>query len=121
SPQPARAPVGRPACRDRRAVGQFSSDLLDGGPHSRGDASFAPMGRRAVSRLVVVSNRVPDLDSGTPAGGLAVALQGAMERHGGIWMGWSGRSSGAKEPGALRFEDRGRITFALSDLSRRDL
>jgi trehalose 6-phosphate synthase len=74
-----------------------------------------------VSRLVVVSNRVPDLDSGTPAGGLAVALQGAMERHGGIWMGWSGRSSGAKEPGALRFEDRGRITFALSDLSRRDL
>ena len=56
-----------------------------------------------------------------PAGGLAVALKAALEQSGGLWMGWSGKSSGAKEPGPLHFEEHGRIAFALSDLSRRDL
>lgn len=74
-----------------------------------------------MSRLIVVSNRVPAIEEGPPAGGLAVALKAALEQHGGVWMGWSGKSSGAKEPGPLHLEERGRITFALSDLSRRDL
>lgn len=74
-----------------------------------------------MSRLVIVSNRVPDIGKGPPSGGLAVALKAALDQHGGVWMGWSGKSSGAREPGPLRFEERGRITFALSDLSRRDL
>lgn len=74
-----------------------------------------------MSRLVIVSNRVPDTAKGPPAGGLAVALKAALEKHGGVWMGWSGRSSGAGEPGPLSFHEHGRITFALSDLSRRDL
>lgn len=73
-----------------------------------------------MSRLIVVSNRVPDLD-GPAAGGLAVALEAALAQHGGLWMGWSGKSSGAKEPGDLRIEKRGNITYALTDLSRRDL
>ncbi|MDH4989308.1 alpha,alpha-trehalose-phosphate synthase (UDP-forming) [Aquamicrobium lusatiense] len=74
-----------------------------------------------MSRLIVVSNRVPDIGKGPPPGGLAVALKAALEKRGGIWMGWSGKSSGSKEPGPLHVEDRGGITFALSDLSRRDL
>lgn len=74
-----------------------------------------------MSRLIVVSNRVPDVAKGPPPGGLAVALESALELHGGVWMGWSGKSSGAKEPGPLSFHEHGRITFALSDLSRRDL
>ncbi|MGS1094823.1 alpha,alpha-trehalose-phosphate synthase (UDP-forming) [Aquamicrobium terrae] len=74
-----------------------------------------------MSRLIVVSNRVPDIAKGPPAGGLAVALKAALDKHGGVWMGWSGKSSGAKEPGPLHFHEQGPITFALSDLSRRDL
>lgn len=74
-----------------------------------------------MSRLVIVSNRVPDIAKGPPAGGLAVALKAALERHGGVWMGWSGKSSGAGEPGPLHFHEQGNITFALSELSRRDL
>ncbi|MCV0397563.1 MAG: alpha,alpha-trehalose-phosphate synthase (UDP-forming) [Rhizobiaceae bacterium] len=74
-----------------------------------------------MSRLIVVSNRVPDLGKSAPAGGLAVALKAALEQRGGIWMGWSGKSSGASEPGKLRISEHGRITFALTDLSNRDL
>lgn len=74
-----------------------------------------------MSRLVVVSNRVPDPAKGPPAGGLAVALNSALEKMGGVWMGWTGKSSGVKEPGPLQFVERGNITFALTDLSRRDL
>jgi len=73
-----------------------------------------------VSRLVVVSNRVPDPDR-PPQGGLAVAVQAALNERGGIWMGWSGRTSGAKEPGPLTIREEGAITYALSDLSDQDL
>ncbi len=73
-----------------------------------------------MSRLVVVSNRVPDPDR-PPQGGLAVAVQAALNERGGIWMGWSGRTSGAKEPGPLTIREEGAITYALSDLSDQDL
>ncbi|WP_312472649.1 trehalose-6-phosphate synthase, partial [Brucella sp.] len=73
-----------------------------------------------VSRLVVVSNRVPDPDR-PPQGGLAVAVQAALNERGGIWMGWSGHTSGAKEPGPLTIREEGAITYALSDLSDQDL
>src|SRR3546814_11186510 len=46
-----------------------------------------------MSRRSVVSNRV-SVDQGRGAtgaqGGLAVAMNGAMRQHGGIWFGWSG-------------------------------
>ncbi|MEL7230069.1 MAG: hypothetical protein AAGK38_09200 [Pseudomonadota bacterium] len=42
-----------------------------------------------MSRLIVVSNRMGD-PSKPPSGGLAVALNGALNELGGIWMGWSG-------------------------------
>ncbi|SIP88697.1 trehalose 6-phosphate synthase [Paracoccus thiocyanatus] len=73
-----------------------------------------------MSRLIVVSNRVPDPDR-APAGGLAVALQAALQDRGGVWMGWSGKSCGEDEPGPLAFQQQGSITYALSDLSERDL
>lgn len=43
-----------------------------------------------MSRLIVVSNRVPSLVDGKCSGGLAVALKSALEKSGGIWFGWSG-------------------------------
>lgn len=44
--------------------------------------------------LVVVSNRIPDLASSRPqAGGLAVALLGALNEHTALWFGWNGKIS----------------------------
>lgn len=76
-----------------------------------------------MSRLVVISNRVPMPEkSGTaPAGGLAVALQAALEERGGVWMGWSGKSSGTRDPAPLSLTERGNITYALTDLTKTDV
>ncbi|MDO1580747.1 alpha,alpha-trehalose-phosphate synthase (UDP-forming) [Rhizobium oryzicola] len=76
-----------------------------------------------MSRLVIISNRVtiPEKSATAPAGGLAVALQAALEERGGIWMGWSGKSSGAKEPAELHLIERGNITYALTDLTKTDV
>ncbi len=76
-----------------------------------------------MSRLVVVSNRVPlpDAAGNPPAGGLAVALHAALRERGGIWMGWSGQSTGAEEPGPLTIRNNGAIRYALTDLSDRDV
>ncbi|ARO13449.1 trehalose 6-phosphate synthase [Ketogulonicigenium robustum] len=73
-----------------------------------------------MSRLVVVSNRVPNPDR-PAAGGLAVAVQAALRERGGIWMGWSGKSSGTRDPGPLSIRQEEAITYALTDLSERDL
>ena len=40
-----------------------------------------------MNRLVVVSNRVPLPSAGPRAGGFAVALDGLMEKRGGLWFG----------------------------------
>lgn len=73
-----------------------------------------------MSRLIVISNRVPAPDR-PPQGGLAVAVRAALAERGGVWMGWSGRSSGEDEPSPLHLHEEGVITYALSDLSERDL
>ncbi|WP_412057469.1 alpha,alpha-trehalose-phosphate synthase (UDP-forming) [Bartonella sp. DGB2] len=76
-----------------------------------------------MSRLIMVSNRVPlpDAQGNPPAGGLAVALSAALQQHQGIWMGWSGMVSehGHKVP--LRSHQDGAIQYALFDLSQRDI
>lgn len=75
-----------------------------------------------MTRLVIVSNRVPAPGKGkAQAGGLAVALQAALESRGGLWMGWSGNSSGARDPAPLTIRTEGPITYALTDLSKRDI
>lgn len=71
-------------------------------------------------RLVVVSNRVTRSGDAKPdSGGLAVAIQGALQQSGGIWFGWSGKVDPAAtgEPGIA---SDGPLTFATLDLSRQD-
>ncbi|WP_396616734.1 alpha,alpha-trehalose-phosphate synthase (UDP-forming) [Lysobacter soli] len=71
-----------------------------------------------MSRLVVVSNRVavPGVSS---AGGLAVALQAALEETGGMWFGWSGRID-PSDSGQAHEHDAGNIRYVTVDLSKRD-
>jgi trehalose 6-phosphate synthase len=72
-------------------------------------------------RLIVVSNRVsaPDGEGKAAAGGLAVALRAALQRHGGIWFGWSGKV--AEEPAlAPTIAHRGKVAFAVLDISPLD-
>ena len=73
-------------------------------------------------RLIVVSNRVPlPSTSAVPAaGGLAVALEAALKVRGGLWFGWSGKTS--EESGAApQCRTVGSLTYAVCDLSRRDI
>jgi trehalose 6-phosphate synthase len=74
-------------------------------------------------RLIVVSNRVsiPSPRSASAAGGLAVALEAALREHGGIWFGWSGESRPAIDADGLDTRDVGNITFAVTDLTKRDV
>ena len=76
-----------------------------------------------MGRLIVVSNRVPqpDQNGAAPAGGLAVALQSALEARGGIWLGWSGKSSGSEDVGPLKSQKVGNIEYVLTDLTDLDL
>ena len=71
-----------------------------------------------MSRLVVISNRVARPGTAS-AGGLAVALQAALEETGGLWFGWSGRID-PSESGRIHEEREGRIRYVTVDLSRRD-
>lgn len=73
-----------------------------------------------MSRLVVVSNRVPHPGRDS-AGGLAVAVQAALRERGGVWMGWSGNACEGDEPGPLSIRRDGPTTYALTDLTERDL
>ncbi len=73
-----------------------------------------------MNRLVVVSNRVPLPSSGVKAGGLAVALDGLMEKRGGLWFGWSGRiAQGSGAPAALAaVEQADMVDYATIDLTQ---
>jgi len=83
-------------------------------------AAIVPGG--SSGRLVVVSNRVPLASSSAApaAGGLAVALKVALKARGGLWFGWSGKTS-EKSPLACQWGTFGSLTYAVSDLSRRDI
>ncbi|MDK1389923.1 trehalose-6-phosphate synthase [Sinorhizobium sp. 7-81] len=76
-----------------------------------------------MSRLIVVSNRVslPDEHGSLPAGGMAIALSAALRRRHGLWMGWSGKVKADEEPAAFTRREVGGITYALIDLSQKDL
>lgn len=72
-----------------------------------------------MSRLVVVSNRVADLNTSTQSGGLAVALRDAITARGGVWFGWSGDIN--EKPGgeAVR-EEYGKVSRVSLPLTKRD-
>lgn len=69
-------------------------------------------------RLVIVSNRVtiPDRHEKAAAGGLAVALREALETRGGLWFGWSGDVA-ESDTNAVRTVQRGKVTYAVTDLT----
>jgi trehalose 6-phosphate synthase len=71
-----------------------------------------------MARVVVVSNRVPLPGNGARAGGLAVALQEAVQEIG-LWFGWSGsRSPEASEE--LHVATHRGTDYATIDLSEED-
>ncbi len=72
-----------------------------------------------MSRLVVVSNRVPVPTDRNRAGGLAVAMHAALSERGGMWFGWSGRRVRG-ESGEKHVEQVGNITYCTIDLSWAD-
>ena len=72
-----------------------------------------------MSRLVVVSNRVPDPRK-PGAGGLAVALGEALQSSGGLWFGWSGKVAEDGAGGPLQSQRAGPVTLATLDLARAD-
>jgi len=70
-----------------------------------------------MSRLVVVSNRLPLGDN--PSGGLVVALEDALRGSGGLWIGFSGEQ--VEDPSDdLVFHQGARFERAAFDLSPRD-
>jgi trehalose 6-phosphate synthase len=73
-------------------------------------------------RLVVASNRVPSPPSSAApaAGGFALALEAALKVRGGLWFGWSGNTSEESCAGPL-CRPVGSLTYAVCDLSRRDI
>ncbi|MBV9734550.1 MAG: trehalose-6-phosphate synthase [Acidisphaera sp.] len=71
-----------------------------------------------MNRLVVVSNRVPvPSAAGAQAGGLAVALDGLMEKRGGLWFGWSGRISETARETPVEIATHGNVVYATVDLT----
>jgi len=71
-------------------------------------------------RLVVISNRVSIPEPGEPqAGGLAVAITGALDEYGGLWFGWDGETSqtATSQPTTVQ---RDNITYATLPLSKED-
>ncbi|GEP00294.1 alpha,alpha-trehalose-phosphate synthase (UDP-forming) [Methylobacterium haplocladii] len=75
-----------------------------------------------MSRLVIVSNRVAIPAEGkglVSAGGLAVAVNEAFSAYEGLWFGWSGEITENPDP-EPRLIDRGRVQYAVLDLSPQD-
>ena len=102
----------------RPAVQPSGSDVPVAPPVRPTESRGTPAGR-----LIVVSNRVPAPSSrgAGGAGGLAVALEAALKAQGGIWFGWSGEARPAIDADALKRQEIGRITFATTDLTKRDV
>jgi trehalose 6-phosphate synthase len=73
----------------------------------------------AMARTVIVSNRVnlPG-ERASRAGGLAVALRGAVRRHGGIWFGWSGDI--AEDTDHPHVVASGKVAYVTVDLNCAD-
>jgi trehalose 6-phosphate synthase len=71
-----------------------------------------------MSRLVVVSNRVADLESGVQSGGLAVAVTSVLEETGGVWFGWDGNVVDDDADRTLNLTQHDRATIATLPLTR---
>jgi trehalose 6-phosphate synthase len=74
-----------------------------------------------LARLVVLSNRVsvPSGDGSKRAGGLEVALRPALQRHGGVWLGWSGKVAPPDQLETRSIKHKN-VEYVVSDLSNDD-
>ncbi len=74
-----------------------------------------------MARLVVVSNRVsvPSKDGAKRAGGLEVALRPTLQRHGGIWLGWSGKVAPPDQIQVTSTLEKN-VEYVVADLSNDD-
>jgi trehalose 6-phosphate synthase len=73
-----------------------------------------------LSRLVVVSNRVADLENPTQSGGLAVALGDAIRAIGGVWFGWDGNVAVDETAIAVTETVQGNVTMATVPMTQQD-
>jgi trehalose 6-phosphate synthase len=74
-----------------------------------------------LGRLIAVSNRIPKPNERYSAGGLSVAVKNALERQGGLWLGWSGEVSelaeGLPKVSEVRWNN---VDYVTIDLTQRD-
>jgi trehalose 6-phosphate synthase len=73
-----------------------------------------------VNRLVIVSNRVADLESQAQSGGLAVALGDAIRSVGGVWFGWDGNVVEEGASLAMAKTTRDNVTVATIPMTQED-
>ncbi len=71
-----------------------------------------------MSRIVVVSNRVPLPTAGVQAGGLAVVLGGLMAKRGGLWFGWDGTVAADASDRSVNVAQAGGIDYATVALTQ---
>lgn len=73
-----------------------------------------------MSRLIIVSNRVPDPSGPDRSGGLAVALLEALQQNGGLWFGWNGLIAQDSDRVEVSVAEHGNITLATVPLREQD-
>jgi trehalose 6-phosphate synthase len=73
-----------------------------------------------LTRLVIVSNRVADLEGQIQSGGLAVALGDAIRSVGGVWFGWDGNIVAEGAQPATTQTVQGDVTVATIPMTERD-
>ncbi len=71
-----------------------------------------------MSRLIVVSNRVADLEKATQSGGLATALTEALSEENGLWFGWDGTVVEDQPAAGVALSRRGPIATATTPLTQ---
>ncbi|MGN6550518.1 MAG: alpha,alpha-trehalose-phosphate synthase (UDP-forming) [Pararhizobium sp.] len=71
-------------------------------------------------RLVVMSNRVGPLSDTGKAGGLAVGLADALKSRGGIWFGWSGKTSEQGTFSEMKREQVGDVQLVTVDMTEQE-
>lgn len=70
-----------------------------------------------MSRLVIASNRVADINKSAQSGGLAVAVGEAMRDTSGLWFGWSGEVVPDGHPVGLQLDRAGTVGLATQPLT----
>ncbi|MGE0698608.1 MAG: trehalose-6-phosphate synthase [Hyphomicrobiaceae bacterium] len=71
-----------------------------------------------MSRLIIASNRVVDLEKGVQSGGLAVALGEALQLGRGVWFGWDGTIVEDEAALGLKLAQQNRMRTATVPLTR---